>query len=209
MKSYPVQLEISGATALWARPDTLPNPVSYVAPTFSAAKGIFESVLRWKSVNVRPLKCEICAPIQFHRYAFNYGGPLRKSGQISGNSSLQIFAQVLINVRYVIHADVEFASHHTSDTTWPPHAYAEKFERRLTRGQWFYTPCLGWKEFVPDYVGARRPDTQPCEEVNTVIPAMLHMVFDKAQQGQRGPGKASFFRQAKVEKGILHYRHGA
>ena len=54
MKSYPIQLEISGPTALWGRPDTMPNPVSYVAPTVSAAKGIFESIVRWKSVTVRP-----------------------------------------------------------------------------------------------------------------------------------------------------------
>jgi CRISPR-associated protein Cas5d len=56
MKPYPIQLEISGPIALWARPDTMPNPVSYVAPTFSAAKGIFEAILRWKSVNVRPTR---------------------------------------------------------------------------------------------------------------------------------------------------------
>jgi CRISPR-associated Cas5-like protein len=71
MKPYPIQLEISGPIALWARPDTMPNPVSYVAPTLSAAKGIFEAILRWKSVNVRPTRCEICAPVQFHRYAVN------------------------------------------------------------------------------------------------------------------------------------------
>jgi CRISPR-associated Cas5-like protein len=50
MKPHPIQLEISGPIALWARPDTMPNPVSYVAPTFSAVKGIFEAILRWKSV---------------------------------------------------------------------------------------------------------------------------------------------------------------
>jgi len=50
-KSHTVQLEISGPTAMWTRPDTGSSPVSYVAPTFSAVKGIFESVLRWKSVN--------------------------------------------------------------------------------------------------------------------------------------------------------------
>ena len=33
MNSYPVELEISGPIALWARPDSLPDPVSYVAPT--------------------------------------------------------------------------------------------------------------------------------------------------------------------------------
>jgi len=57
MKPYPLQLEISGPTAIplrslsyggqvWTRPDTGSSPVSYVATTFSAVKGIFESVLR-------------------------------------------------------------------------------------------------------------------------------------------------------------------
>jgi CRISPR-associated protein Cas5d len=87
MKPYPLQLEISGPIALWARPDTLPNPVSYVAPTFSAAKGLFEAVVRWNSVNVRPVRCDICAPVQFHSYAFNYGGPLRTSGGMTRSAS--------------------------------------------------------------------------------------------------------------------------
>ena len=52
MKPYPVQLEISGPTAMWTRPDTGSSPVSYVAPTFSAVKGIFESVYRAESVQL-------------------------------------------------------------------------------------------------------------------------------------------------------------
>lgn len=67
MKPYPVQLESSGPTAMWTRPDTSSSPVSYVAPTFSAANGIFESILRWKSVNVRPIKVDLCRPVRFHR----------------------------------------------------------------------------------------------------------------------------------------------
>ena len=54
MKPYEVSLEISGPTAMWTRPDTGSSPVSYIAPTFSAAKGVFESILRWKSVNIQP-----------------------------------------------------------------------------------------------------------------------------------------------------------
>ena len=57
MKSWPIQLEISGPSAMWPRPDTGSSPVSYVAPTYSAVKGIFEAVLRWKSVDVRPVRC--------------------------------------------------------------------------------------------------------------------------------------------------------
>lgn len=43
MKSFPLHLEISGPTAMWTRPDSGSSLVSYVAPTFSAVKGIFES----------------------------------------------------------------------------------------------------------------------------------------------------------------------
>ena len=135
MKDYTATLEISGPIALWARPDTMPNPVSYVAPTFSAVKGIFEAILRWKSVNVRPTRCEICAPVQFHRYAFNYGGPLRKSGQMKNGSSLQVFAQTLINVCYRLYAEVDWnrgpksAVAETPDGQCAPHVYVGAFRR--------------------------------------------------------------------------------
>src|SRR6266404_4872204 len=96
MKSYLIQLEISGPIALWARPDTMPNPVSYVAPTYSATKGIFESILRWKSVNVQPIKCEICAPVQFHRYASNNAGLLRKTDKEKTASRPKALGRVLV-----------------------------------------------------------------------------------------------------------------
>lgn len=75
MKPYPIQLEISGPTAMWPRPDTGSSPVSYVAPTFSAVKGILEFVLRWKLVTVLPTKREICAQVQFHRCSRNDFNP--------------------------------------------------------------------------------------------------------------------------------------
>jgi CRISPR-associated protein Cas5d len=212
MKSYSVQLEISGPVALWARPDTMPNPVSYVAPTYSAVKGIFESILRWKSVNVRPTCCEICAPVQFHRYAFNYGGPLRKSSHMKKGSSLQVFAQVLINVRYRLYANLDW-NHgvhdervESPDGICSPHAYVDAFNRRLERGRWFYTPCLGWKEFVPDYVGGFREHTKPCLTESHVIPAFLEMVFDQHQGGR--PGRESYLRNVIIREGRLKYEHG-
>ena len=202
MKTYNVQLEISGATALWTRPDSMPNPVSYVAPTFSAVKGIFEAVLRWQSVNVRPTQCEVCAPVQFHRYATNYGGPMRKSGQIKKGASLQMFAQVLVNVCYRLHAEVDEVRR-APDGTFAPHAYQDAFYRRLERGQWFYTPCLGWKEFVPDYVGTFREGTTVCATENHSIPTMLKTVFNRPQNGERG--RETYLRQIELKNGVLLY----
>lgn len=203
MKTYSVELEISGPIAMWTRPDTLPNPVSYVAPTVSAVKGIFEAVLRWKSVNVRPVKCEICAPVQFHRYGFNYGGPLRKSDLRGKGSSQQLFAQTLINVRYKLTAELDEVRR-GPDGCFSPHAYQDAFQRRLESGQWFYQPCLGWKEFVPDYVGPFRHGTTPCELENHLLPSLLHSVFDRPQAGRRG--SARYLRQVRITNGILDYQ---
>lgn len=58
MKAYSVQIEVSGATAMWTRPDTGDSPVSYPVPTFSAAKGLFESVVRFETVEIIPVKIE-------------------------------------------------------------------------------------------------------------------------------------------------------
>ena len=43
-KQYLVALEISGPLAMFARPDTGGTPTSYPARTWSAAKGVFESI---------------------------------------------------------------------------------------------------------------------------------------------------------------------
>jgi CRISPR-associated protein Cas5d len=208
MKPYPLQLEIAGPTAMWTRPDTGSSPVSYVAPTFSAVKGIFESVLRWKSVHVQPVKTEICRPVQFHRYVTNYGGPLRASDAIAKGASFQLFAMVLVNVCYRLYAAVDWyrgpngEPAESPDGQCAPHAFQDAFNRRLENGQWFYTPCLGWKEFAPDYVGRFRQETQVCARENHEIPSMLRMVFDRPQQGRIKP---SYSQAMKVEKGVLVY----
>lgn len=200
-KNYPISLEISGPTALWTRADTGSSPTSSVVPPFSATKGIFESVLRWKSVNIRPTKVEICRPTQFHRYVTNYGGPLRASDAMTKGASFQCYAVVLVNVCYRLYANAEFAEHHSS-TTSPTHAFQDAFNRALNRGSWHMVPTLGLRDFSPDYVGPFRPETTVCETENHEIPTLLRMVFDKPQSGKVKP---TFSRNLKVEKGVLIY----
>jgi hypothetical protein len=56
----------------------------------------------------------------------------------------------------------------------------------------FVTPCLGWKEFAPDYVGAFRPETRICEPENHELPTILRMVFDQMQNDQVAVNKGFF-----------------
>ena len=53
---YSVSLEIAGPAAMFARPDTGSTPISYPAPTYSAAKGIFEAVARKRGAFICPMK---------------------------------------------------------------------------------------------------------------------------------------------------------
>ena len=87
-------MEIAGRTAIWTRPDSGDCPCSYPAPTYSAVRGIFESVLWGPAVLVIPTRVELCAPIQYHSYATNYGGPIRSGTSIKGGNNYQLFATV-------------------------------------------------------------------------------------------------------------------
>ena len=101
---YPVNMEIAGPTALFSRPDCGDSPASYPAPTYSAVKAMFESVLWGEAVEIVPQKVEICAPIQWHSYATNYGGPLRNPSNIKAGTNYQLYATVLVDVCYRLYA---------------------------------------------------------------------------------------------------------
>lgn len=199
-KQYPVQLEIAGPAAMFTRPDTGSAFVSYPAPTYSAAKGIFESIARLKSAYIRPTRVEICRPIQFHRYATNYRGPLRKVSQLQKDASYQFVAVILIDVCYRLYGNVKEASHCPVSLNHL-HALREIFERRARHGQAFTVPCLGWSEFTPSYFGPFRKSTQVDRSINIELSSMLHAVFDRPVGGSWRPR----FVRARIDEGVLHY----
>jgi len=216
MKRYDVSMEISGEYAIWTRPDTGDCPVSYPAPTFSAVRGMFESILWGPAIEIIPTAVKICSPIKYHNYQTNYRGPLRKAGQITGNNSYQLLATVLVNVCYKLYAEVrptrkknepllpKKAIEWDNVTTSPGHAYKAIFERRLKRGQCYSIPFLGWKEFVPSYVGVIRDDVNVCTDINLTIPSMTRSVFSSQHSSDT---LFCFFQNVRVEKGLLVYPH--
>lgn len=219
MKPYDIALEIAGPTAMWTRVDSGDAPTSYEAPTFQAAKQIFESILWLRSAEVIPWRCEICCPVVKHRYYTNYNGPLRKDAtdtlKAETAGAHQLIASVLVNVRYKLHA-FAISDHHPkrelSDKAkkWVDdrricggHAYQERFEFRLKRGQWHHTPFLGWKEFTPSELGPVRADTQRDESVDGLsLPSFLHRTFPRGQFTRYEPQIRT---HVVIEKGQLNY----
>lgn len=216
IKSYPFQLEIAGDTAMWTRPDTGDSPVSYPAPTYSAVKAIFESILWGPAIEIVPVKTEICAPVQYHSYYTNYGGPLRKTDNIRAGDSYQLCATVLVDVCYRLYAEVttyrekdrlpQKAKAWDSATTSPGHAYQDMFNRRLKRGQCYSVPTLGWREFTPSYFGEFRDGVRVIDDLPAItLPSMLRQVFSKGYNSE-----VSYLYDTDVEivNGVLSYRKG-
>lgn len=214
--AYIIQMEIAGDTAMWTRPDTGDSPVSYPAPTYSAAKAIFESVLWGPAVEIIPQKVEICAPVQFHNFYTNYGGPLRKITSLKSGESYQLCATVLIDVCYRLYAEVvpykrkdklpQMAKNWDNATTSPGHAYQAIFIRRLKRGQCYAMPCLGWREFTPSYFGEFRDGTHIIFDMETMfIPSMLRQVFSKGYQSEVA---YQYDTDVEIAGGVLTYKKG-
>jgi CRISPR-associated protein Cas5d len=210
--AYPIEMEISGNTAIWTRPDTGDCPVSYPAPTYSAVKGIFESILWGPAVMIVPTKVEICAPVKYHNYQTNYGGPLRKPGVITKGGGFQLLATVLIDVCYRLYAAVvpnpvkkklpEQAKQWDEKTTSPGHAYQSIFYRRLKKGQCFTIPFLGWKEFGPDYFGIFRESTTIQTDINMDISSMLREVFS---DGYASECAFTYDQNVKIKEGVMTF----
>ena len=213
---YPIKMEIAGATAFWCRADMGDSPVSYPAPTFSAVRGIFESILWGPDIRIVPTAVEICAPIQYHSYVTNYGGPLRASESMKRGNNYQLYVTVLVNVCYRLHADVmpnwhkqnlpQKALEWDRKTSAPGHAYQDIFNRRLKRGQSFSIPVLGWREFTPSYFGPFRPETKVCTEISDVsIPSMLREVFP---DGYCSDYRAIYSQNLQIHEGRLDFSEG-
>jgi CRISPR-associated protein Cas5d len=89
------------------------------------------------------------------------------------------------------------------------------FERRLAQGKSKYAPCLGWKEFVPDYFGPFRDHGAGGDgfelqrQYFAELPALLMSAWDAPANGRYLP----IFRALEIREGILrlpqvHVRNG-
>ncbi len=217
MSKYEISMEIAGPFAMWSRPDSGATPTSYPVPSWSATKGIFESVAFFNDGKawINPTKVEICkrknsvtGGITFQKYTNNYRGPLKQKSKVN----FQFSSLILADVCYRLYAEIENGSGaHLKHGNNPCHALQAIFQRRLKNGQCHKTPTLGWNEFVPSYWGPIRDVENPIlvqtevdKSISIDLVSMLQQVFDRAVSGEYRP---SFVRaeHAIIKNGEFYY----
>lgn len=209
--SYGIRLQVSGARALFTRPEMKVERVSYDVMTPSAARGILEAIhwkpaIRWIVQTIHVLR-----PIEFRSLRRNevgakaQVGKLRsamKSGSLEGVALVveehrqQRAATILHDVAYVIEARLELTGKAGAEDN--PGKHLEMFSRRARKGQCFHQPCLGTREF---------PARFELLDAAAPLPAAIaedrrlgFMLYDIDFANNRQP----IFFDAALRAGILH-----
>lgn len=173
--AYGFQVEVWGDYALFTRPETKVERVSYDVITPSAARGLIESIYWKPAVRLHIDRIHVINPIRFTNIRRNeVDSKILASDALSAlnGSKKPIYinrataiqqraATVLEKVRYVIDAHFTLTERAGPSDTEEKH-YAI-FMRRLKSGQCFHQPCFGCREFtahfklfegeVPPYTG--------------------------------------------------------
>lgn len=184
-----IRLETWGPYALFSRPETKVERVSYDVMTPSAARGLLEAILwhpgmRWHVDSIRVLN-----PIRFTgvrrnevkskanenalRAMMNGGA---QAGINCRREIMQRASMVLTDVRYVISAHFDMTDRAAPDDT-PDKFYAMAC-RRMRKGQNFHQPCLGCREFPAQYrlieEDEALPETEASRTLNRDLGLMLY-----------------------------------
>lgn len=159
--SYGFKIMVEGDYACFTRPELKVERVSYDVPTPGAMEGLLKSVY-WKPA-IRYVIDQIVVfnPIDFVNVRRNEVKDKvllsAVKGQMKGNgadpciytaeSRSQRAAMVLKNVKYGIAFHFELTGLKNEDETDGENKHFNIIKRRLEKGQYFRTPCLGCSEF--------------------------------------------------------------
>lgn len=207
-KNPSATLEIWGDFALWTRPESKVERMTYAVPTPGAIRGVLSAIYSkppefyWQVQRI-----EVLSPIRYLSFKRNeVKSKMMKIPQANvfkaciliEDDRTQRQSVVLRDVRYRITAEIvprETYGH-------APKHLMDQFERRVKRGQAFMQPCMGTREF-PAYFEWGSGGSQPID-VTMDLGFMVYDVFNlhKYQVTKQAEPEISIF-HARLEKGIL------
>jgi len=209
--AHGVRLRVGGTNALFTRPETKVERVSYDVMTPSAARGILEAI-HWKPAICWVIdRIHVLHPIRFQSIRRNEVGHKAPAGKIrtamnrGDLEGLQILVDedrqqrastVLVDPAYVIEAHFELTGKGGPDDNEAKHL--DIFNRRAARGQCFHQPSLGTREFAASFELIPQGDPLP-----PAIPESRDLGLMLWDIDHAAPGKPSLFFRARLEQGMV------
>ena len=159
--SYGFKIIVEGDYACFTRTEFKVERVSYDVPTPGALEGMLKSIY-WKPairyvidkivvfnkidfVNIR--RNEVKNKVLFSAVKSQMNGKGGDPCIDASESRSQRASTILKNVKYGIEFHFELTGLKNENETDPENKHYNIMKRRLEKGQWFRTPCLGCSEF--------------------------------------------------------------
>ena len=207
-KNPTATIEIWGDFALWTRPESKVERMTYAVPTPGAIRGLLSSIYSkppefyWQ---VR--RIEVLSPIRYISFKRNeVKSKMMKIPEANSykacilieDDRTQRQSVVLQDVRYRITAEIVPRATYTH----APGNLMDQFERRGKRGQTFMQPCMGTREF-PAYFEWGSGGRESIRETMD-LGLMVYDVFNLHKWGvtKQAEPEISLF-HARLENGVL------
>ncbi|GIV06578.1 MAG: type I-C CRISPR-associated protein Cas5 [Fimbriimonadales bacterium] len=146
MQSY-LSVKVWGEMACFTRPEMKVERVSYPVMTPSAARGVLEAIYWKPEFEWRVREIHVLKPIRHIALVRNEVSkriPTRDPKPIFVDEErTQRYTLALRDVAYLIHAEIVLRDHADKDIA----AYRDQFRRRVERGDCYFQPYLGCREF--------------------------------------------------------------
>ncbi|MCA0361512.1 MAG: type I-C CRISPR-associated protein Cas5c [Armatimonadetes bacterium] len=191
-----ISVRVSGDFALFTRPESKAERVTYEVITPSAARGILEAIYWHPQFDWVIREIRVLRPIQttgiFRNEVASKMSPSRTEPYYADHDRMQRHSVLLRDVAYEIYADANVRPGVTED-----HAkFRAQFRDRVEKGQCFHRPALGCREFAAEF-GPVRPGETPIQEDRD----LGRMLFDMNYADKKRI-RPMFF-EARLEQGIL------
>jgi CRISPR-associated protein Cas5d len=195
-------VKVSGDFALFTRPEFSAERVSYPIPTPSSARGMLEAILwkpeiRWRVEEIHVLKPIRQFSILRNELNTQQSDRAARSWETGGGyyaeeDRAQRHSLCLRDVEYLIKAQVDLKPHADAQ----PAKYRDQFRRRVERGQCYYQPYLGTREFSAWFSPANGDEKAIAHSEN-----LGWMLFD-VDIAEMTPGRGT-------KGGMSYYQHDA
>lgn len=197
-----VKVKFSSDYALFTRPEGKVERVSYPLMTPSAARGAIEAIFWKPEFHFRIKRISVLNQPQFHSIVRNEIEKKASIGKAFMKNPKDVFSNdmrqlrhslILKDVAYIVEADIVL----DSDSPHSIKKYEAMFNRRLEKGQCFYQPYLGTREFSARFE-APNGDEEPIEWTDE-----LGSMFFDFKYPEKGMMAIPYFFNANIKNGIL------
>lgn len=144
-----VKVKVEAEFACFTRPDLKVERMSYPCMTYSAARGVLDSILWKPEFKWYIRRILILKPVQYASIKRNEIKSKQSSNPIViEDNRTQRNSIILKDVAYIIEASIY---QDKFDEKNPPKKYSEMFKRRVKKGQCYRRPYLGTREFACEF----------------------------------------------------------